>query len=165
MGCFGVSLGARLWVQGHLERFQKFWAFQQTPTGSNKLGPRQPGSRQRQTNLVVLVASTEKSRTVYKTQSSSHLLERTQSLSVSCPPSFLIDIFPKALSFDRCVQVFYGFGDEKLVKMIDEVKVPTCRSKAKLWKVTPNSFEKVRLKADSHLPNPSLSNLMLFSFQ
>ena len=37
---------------------------------------------------------------------------------------FLIDIWPKALSFDRCVQVFYGFGDEKLVKMIDEVKVP-----------------------------------------
>ena len=89
------------------------------------------------------------------------MLERTQSLS----PSLLIDIFPKALSFDRCVQVFYGFGDEKLVKMIDEVKVPTCRSKAKLWKVTPNSFEKVRLKADSHLPNASLSNLMLFSYQ
>ena len=31
--------------------------------------------------------------------------------------------FSEAPSFDRCVQVFYGFGDEKLVKMIDEVKV------------------------------------------
>ena len=33
--------------------------------------------------------------------------------------------FSEAPSFDRCVQVFYGFGDEKLVKMIDEVKVLT----------------------------------------
>ena len=49
------------------------------------------------------------------------MLERTH---VPRCPSFLIEIFSKALSFDRCVQVFYGFGDEKLVKMIDEVKVP-----------------------------------------
>ena len=69
--------------------------------------------------------------------------------SVPSPPSFLINFFPKALSFDRCVQVFYGFGDEKLVKMIDEVKVPA-DLKLNSDKVAPKAFVKVKLKAESH---------------
>ena len=56
---------------------------------------------------------------------------------------FLIDICPKALSFDRCVQVFYGFGDEKLVKMIDEVKVPPADLRLNSEKVAPKAFGKV----------------------
>ena len=76
------------------------------------------------------------------------MLERTH--FPRCP-SFLIDIFSKALSFDRCVQVFYGFGDEKLVKMIDEVKVPA-DLKLNSEKVAPKVFVKVKLKGESHYP-------------
>ena len=63
---------------------------------------------------------------------------------------FLIDICPKALSFDRCVQVFYGFGDEKLVKMIDQVKVPG-NLNLNSDKVAPKVFEKVKILMRTYL--------------
>ena len=70
------------------------------------------------------------------------MLERTH---VRRPPFFLIDIFPKSTFFwSRCVQVFYGFGDEKLVKMIDEVKVPPADLRLNSEKVAPKAFVKVK---------------------
>ena len=45
--------------------------------------------------------------------------------------------------WSRCVQVFYGFGDEKLVKMIDEVKVPPADLRLNSEKVAPKAFGKV----------------------
>ena len=64
-------------------------------------------------------------------------------------PCLHLGIISQALSFHRCVQVFYGFGDEKLVKMIDEVKVPA-DLKLNSDKVAPKAFVKVKLKAESH---------------
>ena len=55
-----------------------------------------------------------------------------------------------ALSFHRCVQVFYGFGDEKLVKMIDQVKVPR-NLNLNSDKVAPKVFEKVKILMRTYL--------------
>ena len=65
-------------------------------------------------------------------------------------PCLHLGIISQALSFHRCVQVFYGFGDEKLVKMIDQVKVPR-NLNLNSDKVAPKVFEKVKI-FDCRLP-------------
>ena len=67
--------------------------------------------------------------------------------------------FSEAPSFDRCVQVFYGFGDEKLVKMIDEVKV-LAKKKLKSLSLTNVKVKVNYLKINAHCPL-----LKLFGFE